>query len=160
MEIILPIIVLIIMIVGLLGIIFPFLPGLSLILVSYAVYGFVTSWQKVTIFSVIIMTLVVFISLGIDLFAASIGAKKYGASKSGVWGAILGGILGIVIFNFFGLFFGPPTGAFIGELIDGKPHPLAMKATLGSVIGLLAGGFIKIIIGVTMIGVFIWQILI
>ncbi len=158
MEIILLIIVLIVMIIGLLGVVFPFLPGLSLIFVSYAVYGFVTSWQEVTILSTIIMAAVVFISLGIDFFAVGIGAKKYGASRSGVWGAILGGLLGVVIFNFFGLVFGPLIGAFIGELIDGKPHPLAMKATMGSVVGLLAGSFIKIIIGVIMIGVFIWQI--
>lgn len=147
------------MIVGLIGVIVPLLPGIPLIFLAYAVYGFLTDWQTVTILAAVIMGLVALFSFVIDYLATGLGAKKYGASKSGIWGAILGAFLGVVVFNFFGLIIGPLIGAFVGELIDGKPHPLAAKATWGSLVGLLAGGFVKIIIAVAMISIWLWQAL-
>lgn len=159
MTTVLFIVTLLVMIIGLAGVVVPLLPGIPLIFLAFGVYGWLTDWQEVSVWAVVVMAVVAFFSLIIDYTAAAVGAKKYGASRSGVWGAILGGFLGVIVLNFFGLIIGPLVGAFIGELIDGKPHPLAAKATWGSMAGLLAGSFVKIIIGVVMIGVWFWLIL-
>ncbi len=159
MELFFILIALAVMVVGLVGIIVPFVPGLPLMYLSYLLYGFVSGWEKVTLSSIVLFGIITLASLFIDISAGALGAKKYGASKSGFWGAILGVLFGSVIFGFFGLFIGPILGAFIGELIDGKPHPLAARATWGTVVGLLAGSFVKLIVGVCLVGVFLWQVI-
>lgn len=150
---------LVVMIIGLVGVIMPFVPGLPLIYISYVLYGFLSGWEKITLTTIVIFGIITIGTILLDISAGAIGAKKYGASKSGFWGAVLGGLFGSVAFSFPGLFLGPIIGAFIGELIDGKPHPLAARATWGAFLGLVTGSFVKLIIGVIMIGVFLWQIL-
>ncbi len=150
---------LVVMVVGLVGVVMPFIPGLPLMYSSYLIYGFLTEWHKVSLTSIVIFGIITLGSMLLDISAGAIGAKKYGASKSGFWGAILGALFGSVVFNLPGLFFGPIIGAFIGELIDGKPHPLAARATWGTFLGLIAGSFVKLIIGISMISIFLWQIL-
>ncbi len=159
MELFFIISTLVIMVIGLIGVIAPFLPGLPLMYVAYLIYGFLTEWEKVNLTSIVIFGMVVLGSVLLDFTAGAIGAKKYGASKSGFWGAVLGSLFGSVVFGLPGLFLGPIVGAFIGELIDGKPHPLAAKATWGSFLGLVTGGFVKLILGVCLISVFLWQVL-
>lgn len=150
---------LVFMIVGLIGVVVPFVPGIPLIYIGYLLYGFLSGWEKVSLNMIVIFGIITFSTILLDISASAIGAKKYGASKSGFWGAVLGTLFGSVVFGFPGLFFGPIFGAFVGELIDGKPHPLAARATWGAFLGLVTGSFVKLIIGVAMIGVFLWQIL-
>jgi len=77
----------------------------------------------------------------LDYFIPVIGAKKYGAGKYGLWGSIIGMIVGFFIFAPLGLFIGGFIGAVVGELFAGKTGDDAFKAGLGVFIGnLLAAG--------------------
>jgi uncharacterized protein YqgC (DUF456 family) len=49
-------------------------------------------------------------------------------------------------------------GAFCGELLSGKPHSSALRSSWGTLVGFLAGSLLKVIVGFSMIGSFIWQI--
>lgn len=71
-------------------------------------------------------------------------AKRYGASKFGIWGSILGMILGIVLFPPFGLIIGAFLGALFGELIFNKDKRNAAKAGLGVFIGTMLGIVVKL----------------
>ncbi len=88
------------------------------------------------------------IVLGIlEYYIPSWGTKKYGGTKSGQKGAIVGTILGIFIPpQPLGLIIGPFIGAYIGEsLHDSKNHTKALRSAWGSFIGFLAGTFLKIV---------------
>lgn len=55
------------------------------------------------------------------------GAKVYKASKYGIWGSIIGMIIGVFFFPPWGMILGLLVGAVLGELIAGKQSSEAFK---------------------------------
>jgi putative membrane protein len=78
-----------------------------------------------------------------DYVAGALGAKYTGASKTAVWGAFIGGIVG-AFFSIPGLLLGPLTGAAIGEFIARKDTWQAGKVGIGTFIGFIIGTVAKI----------------
>ena len=79
-----------------------------------------------------------------DYFIPLIGAKKFGGTKSGMIGATLGLLVGLIFLGPLGIFLGSFSGAFVGELInDPKDKRTALRAASGSLIGFLTGVFLK-----------------
>lgn len=80
----------------------------------------------------------------IDYIIPAIGTKKFGGTKFGVYGTVIGLLLGILFMGPFGIIIGPFLGAFLGELLnDSKDIGKALKAALGSFIGFLTSTFLK-----------------
>ena len=137
-------------VIGVIGCIFPAIPGppisyAALILLQFAKEEPVFSKSFLVKFA--ILTIVV--SLG-DYFLPLLGAKKYGTSKYGIWGAIIGMIAGIIFFPPFGMILGIFVGAIIGELIAGKKNSRALKAGLATFIGSMTAIFIKLSLSLVM----------
>lgn len=80
----------------------------------------------------------------IDYIIPAVGTKKFGGTKFGVYGTMLGLLIGIIFMGPFGIIIGPFMGAFIGELLnDSKDVSKALKAAFGSFIGFLTSTFLK-----------------
>ena len=132
-------------IVGLVGCILPIIPGppvsfLALIIISYA-----RDWEPFSrTFLIVAGCLTVLVTLSDYVIPAS-GARKYGASRFGVWGAIIGTFLGVFVFPPWGMIFGAIVGAFAGELIAGKEWKHALRAGWGVFVGNLLGMGIKLV---------------
>ena len=92
------------------------------------------------------ITLVVAVSVFIlDYIVPSIGAKKFGGSKSGVIGSTLGTIIGVVLLGPIGIILGAFLGAFVGELSKNRSDTrIAFKAAIGTLVGYLGGIFLKL----------------
>ncbi len=91
----------------------------------------------------------------IDYFIPAMGTKKFGGSKFGVIGSMLGLIVGIVFLGPLGIIIGPFLGAFLGELLkDSKNTNKAFKAAIGSFIGFLTSTLIKFIATLVFAGFF------
>jgi uncharacterized protein YqgC (DUF456 family) len=148
-----------IMAAGLLGTLLPFLPGIPLIYAGYLFYGLVTGWQDYGLRAMVAWGLVVGVVTFLDLYAGSIGAKKYGASRYAVWGSIIGAVIGVIVGNFIGLIAGPFVGAIAGELIAGKSLRKAIQSGWGAILGLVAGNLVRITVAIAMIGAFFWWIM-
>lgn len=73
------------------------------------------------------------------------GTRKYGGTKKGVWGSVIGLLVGIFFFPPVGIIVGPFLGAVLGEMIAGKQTNDALRAGFGSFVGLLAGTLLKLI---------------
>ena len=97
------------------------------------------------------------ITVLIDNVASAWGARKYGGSKQAIWGALIGGLVGIVLP--FGLIVGPLAGALIAELfVVRKPLQEALRAAWGTLVGLLTGIAAKLVLHL-MIGVYeLWRL--
>ncbi len=80
----------------------------------------------------------------LDYVVSALGAQKYGASRYGIGGSVLGMLIGIFFFPPFGMIMGAIGGAFVGELLAGKATSEALKAGWGVFIGNLMGTGIKL----------------
>ncbi|MEE9554682.1 MAG: DUF456 domain-containing protein [candidate division Zixibacteria bacterium] len=160
-EIILFSAALLVMIIGQVGIILPFIPGVPMIFGAALIYAILTDFAVISAQTVIIFAILAVFSVILDWIATALGVKKMGGSYFGMFGAFLGMILGLLLpgVGVIGFIIGAFVGAFLFETLLGKESKAAFKAGLGSFIGFLAGGVLKFVIGAAMIGVFIWQVL-
>ena len=153
------IITLIIMAVGLMGTFLPLIPGIPVIYGGYVVYGFLSAFTFYTYRALIGWGIVTVVTIIVDFYAGSLGARRFGASRYGVWGSVAGVVAGTLFFGLPGVIIGPFVGAVAGELIAGKPYREAFLSGWGTVIGFLCGGLFKFAVALAMIGTFLWWVL-
>jgi len=144
----------ILMIIGIIGCIVPVIPGPPISFLGLLSLHFTTEYQFTTNFLIVMMLLAAAVTV-LDYYVPIYGTKKFGGSNKGVWGSMIGLVLGLIFFPPFGIIIGPFLGAFIGELIEGKNSQEAMKSSLGSFIGLFFGTILKLISSSLMIYYFI-----
>jgi uncharacterized protein YqgC (DUF456 family) len=155
MEVALVIIGLICCIVGVFGSFLPVLPGpiiswVGLLLIyltktvenNYWVLGFT-------------LVITIFISI-LDYVIPAKGTKRFGGTKYGIWGTNIGLVVGL-FFPPLGFIIGPFVGAFVGELINNSADKNgALKAAFGSFIGFLVSTFMKFMVCVSFLIVFLF----
>ncbi len=133
----------------------PTVPGNILIFVGALVYGISTQFEEVTLW---VLTALGVISIGaqvLDYLAEAYGARRFGATKYGIGGAIIGGIVGLMVLNIVGLLLGIPLGAIIPEIIlGGRDLKGAVKIGWGSLLGFLGGTLMKFVLGLISIAIF------
>lgn len=144
------------MIVGILGSFLPVLPGPSISWLGLLLLYFTTAVPVNYWILGITLLITILISL-LDYIIPAKGTKKFGGSSYGIWGTNIGLVVGIFAPIPFGFIIGPFIGAFIGELIyDSKDHHRAFKAATGSFIGFLASSFMKFVVCMMYLGLFVW----
>lgn len=145
MDILLIVLGSICLLVGLIGCIVPMLPGPPIAYVALILLHF-TDKVQFTLTQFIIWLLVVVVVQVIDYFIPTLGTKKLGGTRWGVWGCFLGTFIGLFFFQPWGIILGPFLGAVIGELLGGKETQEALKAGLGAFIGFMVGTVLKFIV--------------
>ncbi|RTY70637.1 DUF456 domain-containing protein [Flavobacterium sp. LS1P28] len=144
------------MILGVLGSFLPVLPGPGISWVGLALLYF-TNAVPVNYWILGITLLITVILSVLDYVIPAKGTKRFGGSSYGIWGTNIGLIVGILAPVPFGFIIGPFVGALIGELIyDFKDHNRALRAATGSFIGFLASSFMKFVVCVMYLGLFVW----
>lgn len=111
---------------GLAGCIIPAVPGPPLnflaLLMLKLVFPDSISWIVILIFGIITLAVTI-----LDYLLPIWGAKVYKASKYGIWGSVIGMIVGIFFFPPWGMIAGILIGAVLGELLAGKESSAAVK---------------------------------
>ncbi|MFH1597982.1 MAG: DUF456 domain-containing protein [Patescibacteria group bacterium] len=151
--------VIVLFLVGFLGIILPFLPGIPLIFLATLVYGIGTDFREITGNTVLWFLGLTIFALIVDYLSGIIGAKKFGASRMGIIGAFLGMIIGVLSLGLVGLVLGPFLGAVFFEILAGRKEKDAIKIGFGAFVGFLAGTLFKFVLGLIMIGIFFSKII-
>ncbi len=85
--------------VGLLGTIYPAIPGLGLMFGGAWLLAYAGDYQIYGTNTLIFLAVVAAIGTAMDYVAGALGAKYTGASKTAVWGALIGGIVGAFFFH-------------------------------------------------------------
>jgi uncharacterized protein len=140
--------------VGLVGLVLPAIPGAPLIFAGLLLAAWVEDFTYVGVWTIVILAVLALLTYGVDLWATMFGAKKFGASKRAIIGAVIGAVVGVFL-GFPGVLFGPFIGAVIGELSARRSLNQAARAGLGATIGLILGAAIKIALAFSMIGIFL-----
>jgi len=159
MDIALVILGFIFMIVGILGSFLPILPGPPLSWVGLLLLNLTKAipldWWFLAV-TLVIATLI----LAMDYIIPAIGTKKFGGSKVGMIGTTLGLVVALIfpIFGVFGIIIWPFLGAFVGEIINKADKKTALKAAFGSFLGFLTGTFLKFMVAMVYLGLFIARV--
>ena len=141
--------------VGLIGTVLPVIPGTTIILAAAVIHRIMLGAEKsVGWWSIAILVALTLLTYLLDFLSGYFGAKYFGATKWGMFGAVLGAIVGL-LFGVIGLFVGPVIGAVAGEFIAGKRMIDAGRAGWGSLLGNLSGMIGKLLIGLTMVIIFL-----
>lgn len=129
---------------GFFGCLLPVIPGPSLSLLSLVILSYAKNWEPFSIAFLILMTGLAVLVTVLDYIVPITGAKKYGASKLGVWGSMVGMLIGIFFFPPWGIILGAFIGALVGEMISGRQGKKAMRVVWGIFIGNLISVGIKL----------------
>jgi len=144
------------MILGILGSFLPVLPGPGLSWIGLLLLYF-THAVPMNYWILGISLLVTIVISILDYVIPAKGTKRFGGSSYGIWGTNIGLIVGIFAPIPFGFIIGPFVGAFVGEMIyNSTDHKRALKAATGSFIGFLASSFMKFVVCIIFLGLYIW----
>jgi uncharacterized protein YqgC (DUF456 family) len=141
--------------VGLIGTVLPVFPGTTIILAGAVIHRIMLGPEKsIGWHAIVVLVLLTLATYALDFLSGYFGAKYFGATKWGMFGAALGAIIGI-LFGIIGLLVGPVIGAIVGEFIAGKRMIDAGRAGWGSLLGNLGGMVGKLVIALAMITIFL-----
>ncbi|RKE98472.1 DUF456 domain-containing protein [Ichthyenterobacterium magnum] len=158
MDIFLIIVAALFIILGIIGSFLPILPGPLTSWVGLLIIHFTDivpmNWTFLTI------TLIIALAIWIlDYIIPAMGTKRFGGSKYGMIGTSIGLIVGLLAPIPGGIIIGPFFGALIGELLNKSEFDKAIKAAFGSFLGFIASTFVKFMVAMIFLVLFIEKII-
>jgi uncharacterized protein YqgC (DUF456 family) len=142
------------------------LPGSWLILLSSFVFAAFTGFEDISRTILLLLLALAVIGELIELLLGVLVAKRFGASKFGMWGAffggIIGGVAGTVVFPLVGSIAGAMVGAFAGAfvlecLVEIRTED-RLRAGFGALIGRVIATTMKLGIAFVMVAVVILRL--
>jgi uncharacterized protein YqgC (DUF456 family) len=140
---------LLLMVVGTAGTMLPFVPGTLLVLGAAVGHRVIMGSEGAPWWVLGVMALMTTIALVADHVASLVGAQKLGATRRGMVGAVVGGIVGL-FFGPVGILSGPFLGAFAFEWSGGREWRESARAGVGATLGILFGALGKLACAVGM----------
>ena len=104
---------LLIMLVGLAGVILPVIPGVPIIWLGAFLYGLFTGFEEINWNILGAFAILTGFTIILDYAANLYGAKRMGATRWGILGAILGMLVGLFTAGLIGLLIGSFVGAVL-----------------------------------------------
>ncbi|HOJ29979.1 MAG TPA: DUF456 domain-containing protein [Spirochaetota bacterium] len=143
MELVLIIMAILCAIGGILGSVFPILPGPPLSFFALILFNF-SGFATFSFTFLLIAGTIAAILTVLDYILPSWIVNRFGGSKKGVIGSMIGLIVGSILLPFIGIIIGPFIGAFIGELMAQSDAWIALKAACMTFIGFLISTGLKL----------------
>ena len=139
--------------VSLAGIILPVLPGVPVAAVGALLAGWMTGFEELGAASILWVVGLAVLSQVLDYVAGVVGAKRFGASRAGVWGSVIGSLVGVIWFPPFGFLLGALVGAVVAEIVNRRTLQDSVRSGVGALLGTLGGVVAKffIVIAIGMI---------
>jgi uncharacterized protein len=139
---------------GLVGSVVPWMPGPPFVLAGAVVWALATDFDTLGWGRLAILAALTALSVVLEFVTTAVGARRYGASRWGMLGAIVGALVG-VFFGPVGLVVGCVAGAVGAELLRGSELAASVRSGVGALVGLIAGLVADLVVCVTMIGLFL-----
>ena len=138
---------------GILGCIIPALPGPLISWLSLLLFFFLPD-HEIGNTTLLVTGIFMLLVTALDYIVPVLGAKKFGSSREGVIGGMIGIVAGLFVFPPFGIILGPLVGTVIGDMIAGGTFTKALNSGFGSLIGFLVGTSIKLIYCIVVLTIF------
>lgn len=144
--------------IGLISIVFPFLPSIPVIWLGVFLYGVGTDFRVVDANFMLLISLLAFATIFLDYSTSVWGLKKYHGSFWGILGAVLGGFVGSLFGILGALVVGPILGSIIFEMVRGRDNVFGIETERFTIIGFIGGTIVKFTVGIAMIGLYLWKV--
>lgn len=154
MDTLLLIAAILLVILGVVGVVLPALPGTVLIFLGLLLAAWLDDFATVGVLPLVVIALLGAASYTVDFVAAAAGTRHAGASPRAAVGAALGTVAGF-FFGLPGLLLGPFVGAVVAELTVHRDMTRAGKAGVAAWVGFVLGMGIKVGLAFAMIAVFL-----
>lgn len=143
-----------IILVGVIGVIVPILPGVPLSWLGLFIYAYFTHFTTISLRVTIILLVLTVVVTILEFLLPILGAKQHRASKYGLWGAALGMLVGPFVLGPVGIILGPFLGAILGESYAGK-NEQSLQSGIGVFIGFMLSMGAKFIVALVILGFFV-----
>jgi uncharacterized protein YqgC (DUF456 family) len=148
------------MLVGLVGIVVPVLPGLVLIWLGALGYGLLAGWGGSGPWLFALITLLGAAGTGAEIWVTGAGARVAGASMWSVAAGVALALFGIVFFNLVGAVIGLVVGTLVAEYYRLRDWRKAITSAGGTAAGCGVSYGVKMLLGLMMIGAWVaWVLL-
>jgi len=127
----------------------PLVPATLVILLGAFLHELLLGFRELSLGSWLLLGALALLATLLDNLAALVGARRYGASRAGLWGAFLGGILGLSL-GAAGVLVLPFLLAWLFEYLSGRRAEEALRAAWGTLVGLLGGVVAKVLVHLAM----------
>ena len=154
MVVLLWILAVVLVMIGLVGVVLPALPGTVLIFAGLVLAAWADHFTRVGWVTLAVIGIIGASSYGVDFVAAALGTKRLGASPRAMVGAALGTIAGL-FFGIPGIILGPFVGAVVGELTVNRDFKSAGRAGVAAWIGFVIGMAVKVGMAFLMLAIFV-----
>lgn len=153
------------MFVGLIGSVLPLVPGPIFIWLGALLWAANDGFQAIGWPTLLFLGALTILAWSSDLLLTALFSRRNGASWKAILGAILGGFVGGIFFGgwipIVGTLVATVVGAVAGmvlmETIDKRDLRVAVHATRGYVVGVLASSALEAALALVMILIFFWQ---
>lgn len=152
--------------VAILGCLLPGVPGAPLALAAAVAHKLYFAEDSVRWWVLLLLVTLTGMAMAMDYLATLVGAKKMGASRWGMFGALAGLCVGVGVGfllggvgSLLGLLIGPLLGATFLEAVTGRRAREAWRAGVGATLGLLAGALGKAVITTLMAIIFAVEVI-
>ena len=146
---------LLVMAVGLAGTVIPGIPGVLLVFAGVAGYGMLDGFEEFGAGWLVLMGAIAAGATAFDFIAQPAVARRFGASKWGLIGAVAGMIVGLIVGGPVGALLGPLVGAVALELVFGRTVRDALRSGLGTTVGFFTAMVVDMTAGLIIIGIFV-----
>ena len=132
----------------------PVLPGALMVFGGLVLAASIDDFARVGGWTLGLIGVLVALTYAVDFGASALGAKRVGASRRALVGAVVGGVVGL-FFGIPGALVGPFVGAVIGEYTEQKNLTQAGRVGVGTWVGMALGLAAKLALVFTMIAIFV-----
>lgn len=150
------------MLLGLVGVLIPLMPGSLLIwltVILYAVVERLNGYAAIDPLTLVVITLISLVTGLADLWLPLVGGKVSGSSTRALLFGVAGAILGTILLPLLGSIIGYALGILLGEYQKHRDWDRALRAGAGGLAGWGIGTALQMGGGLLVIIIFIWQVL-
>jgi uncharacterized protein YqgC (DUF456 family) len=144
----------VLMVVGLVGVVLPVLPGTVLMFVGVLLVAWADNFTRIGVGTLVLIGVIAAASYSVDFVAAALGTRRLGASPRAMAGAAVGTMAGL-FFGLPGIVFGPFVGAVLGELSAHRDLARAGRAGMAAWFGFAIGIAVKIGLAFLILAIFL-----
>ena len=145
------------LIIGFLGCFIPILPGPPIAYFGLFLAHSLTNISFELDLLLLLAGLVLIVTF-LDYWLQIYGVRKFGGGRKATNGVIIGLVVGFFLIPPFGIILGPFIGAYIGAKMEQRDNiSNSLKVALGALFGFLGGAFLKIVLVLYMVLLFLNQ---